>query len=242
MATVAAIMAGMAFIDQNTLKRNAKIGIIILGLATIYLTKSRTPLVAVTASICVIYLVKNSAKFGFYSVLMAIGAAILVGMVNYRDIAGQYLTRTGRAEELTTLTSRTEIWGFVLAEWNKSPLLGYGYGSTKTLLLNQFYLWDFTTESAHNLFIQCLFTLGLVGATVLFLIMMLQARQISTARSRQGIFLTAYVYFMGITEASFAGPGIGLVTLCWLIGGSLLQADSKPETLIDIDSDPPGSG
>jgi O-antigen ligase len=227
MAVIAAIMTGLAFLDRGQLRRVGKVAIIVLGVTTVVLTKSRTPLLVVMAAVGAIFLLKRTAKFGLVSVIALVGMSIAIGMLDGTDLAGKYLTRSGRTEELTTLTSRTEVWAYVIGEWKKEPIFGFGYGSTKELLLNKFYLWDFTTESAHNLLLQCLFTLGLVGAAILTLIFVVQARQVLFSNNRSAIFLIAFVYFMGITEASFIGPGVGMMTLCWMAGGALLQKESS---------------
>lgn len=225
MAVASAVMIGLAMTEKERSSWWMKISFVVVGLVTIWLTKSRTPLLVLAAALSIVYLVRSTVRLAVLCVLI-VGMAITIGTAGISDIAGQF-TRTGRTDELTTLTGRTEIWAYVFDEWKKSPLIGYGYGSTKSLLLNELYMWDFTTESAHNLLLQCLFTLGLMGAAILVLIFLLQARQVARSVNLTAIFLISFVYLIGITEASFIGPGIGLMTVCWLAGGALLQQENR---------------
>ena len=73
----------------------------------------------------------------------------------------QYVLQKHRS--LTTLSGRTFIWQYLLARFSDSPLFGFGFATgPRTLLLGHT-----TVIDAHNVWIEALLSLGLVGLSLL---------------------------------------------------------------------------
>lgn len=93
----------------------------------------------------------------------------------------------------TGTTGRTRVWSFLLKQFGESSILrmlfGYGYGTTITInTLNG--------KVAHNLYLEYLLTLGIVGLTLQLLIQILIIRIL--LKHRQYPLLGAYFGMLGM--------------------------------------------
>jgi O-antigen ligase len=71
------------------------------------------------------------------------------------------LSRSGRTEEITSMTGRSSIWAVVIELWWQRPLLGYGYTSALSILPSTPGLFN-TAAHAHNMLLELLFAGGIV--------------------------------------------------------------------------------
>jgi O-antigen ligase len=140
-------------------------------------------------SIAFVTLVKSDARTGELAVMAGVGAVILsrsrgllgagilaavVGFVAMQvfphllDGLGAQFSRSGDPSEIYTLTGRLEIWDFAWRKITESPLLGYGYNSTKIVLGKYYDLSNgLMVDSAHNMFLQNLLSVGAIGSAPL---------------------------------------------------------------------------
>ncbi len=77
-------------------------------------------------------------------------------------------SRSGEANELSSLTGRVDIWGYAWNECLASPLVGYGYGASRFALQEDpNYPFKFEANHAHNLWLNTVLTTGFPGALLL---------------------------------------------------------------------------
>jgi len=73
-------------------------------------------------------------------------------------------SRSGDPTELYTLTGRLEIWQFAQEKVLESPISGYGYNSSKVILGQHLGFENgLMVDTAHNLWLQNMLSVGLIG-------------------------------------------------------------------------------
>jgi exopolysaccharide production protein ExoQ len=143
---------------------------------------------------------------------------------------GAYLIRGESQARLLTLNSRTLLWNDMLPLVVARPVLGWGFESSRSILLDVF----FWAASAHNALMQTLLDLGVVGAVLL---MTLFGSCFFVGSSRRGdgderaafgrtaVFgLAVYLAIQSIGSESYAGtPGFPTLVafLCMLAAADL---------------------
>ena len=200
-------------------------------LACLALSQSRTAMLGLVAAISVVF-VRRRPLVLLPGLL--VGAAAVLLVLGYPGLIEKLIAlvaRSGRVEQVTTFTGRTEIWAFVISAIEKAPVLGYGFASAKTLIPAGYagpYGW--TTSSAHNLWLQVWVTTGGVG------LLLILAAQFGALRAlvtrplpvRDGICI--YVLFVGLLEPGPMGPSVNLLTFLWIwaVASTLRQgADNR---------------
>lgn len=185
--------------------------------ACMLLSQSRTAMLGLGAAVSVVVLRR-------YPILLlptiAIGAA--AGAVVYAypdaiDVLIGLVARSGNVTQVTTFTGRTEIWQFVMSAIEQAPLLGYGFASTRELIpTGHSFGYGWTTNSAHNLWLQAWVTTGAVGLVVILVSQFgaLKALVMKPLPIRDGVL--AYVVFVGLLEAGPVGPTVNLLTFVWI--------------------------
>jgi exopolysaccharide production protein ExoQ len=122
-----------------------------------------------------------------------------------------YVMRSQSADQFFTFTGRTELWAFALDEIQRSPLLGFGFGAARVLLIDRF----FWAGTGHNLWIEAALSVGFIGAAVLTaLLLWALGRSLLLQRSAPGPasnlgvgFITATLV-IGFASTSLALPGL----------------------------------
>ena len=185
--------------------------------ACLYLSQSRTSMLALSAGLIVV-LLRWRPWLLLPALLIGGGAAAFVLIFpDTVDALIAMVSRSGRASEVTTFTGRTDIWRFVISAIEKSPMLGYGFASTRELIPSGYatrYGW--TAHSAHNLWLQVWVTTGAVGLVIIL------TNQFSALRSfvtkpmpvRDGV--VTYVLLSGLFEPGPVGPSVSLLTFIWI--------------------------
>jgi exopolysaccharide production protein ExoQ len=177
------------------------VAVLICG-AALVLTNSRTPLAMVLVILFMTYaltwrrlhiaILLVSAGLLAVSILLPVSDQILLKVVS----------RSGSADELTSLTGRTEIWYTVLKLVEQRPWTGYGYASSVFVLPEHQNAIGFATSHAHNLALQLLLTTGWVGL-ILFVMTIIGIGIRAVLHNNRVMFaLLAFVLLNGITESS----------------------------------------
>ncbi len=140
-----------------TLKSPLILVVSLAAVVCLILSQSRTAAVALTFAILIMLLIDRPARLLLVSAIIILLLLIfLFSDIRLTDVALLF-SRTGYVSEVTTMTGRTEIWSFFWGEIQKSPVFGYGYGSSKYLMpLLYRTFWGWTTTHAHNMWIQTL--------------------------------------------------------------------------------------
>ena len=217
----AALALLLAYLAWFHLRARASLLLLLVALpvcaACMLLSQSRTSMLGLGAAISVVLLRR-------YPVLLlptiSIGAA--AGAVVYAypdaiDVLIGLVARSGNVAQVTTFTGRTEIWQFVMSAIEKAPLLGYGFASTKELIpAGHSFGYGWTTNSAHNLWLQAWVTTGAVGLMVILVSQFgaLKALVMKPLPIRDGVL--SYVVFVGLLESGPVGPTVSVLTFLWI--------------------------
>jgi exopolysaccharide production protein ExoQ len=151
-----------------------------IGLAFLYLTRSRTTTVSLTAAFAVFFILKAPLARTMGLVLIAalfipVAAVLWVGAdSNVSDMMLNTLQmgRDDDAQEAATLTGRIPIWTNVLSDVSERPLLGYGYGGFWTRQR----IWEYSLSHhwqfnhAHSSYLETLLNVGVLGLALGILI------------------------------------------------------------------------
>jgi O-antigen ligase len=199
-------------------------------LACLVLSQSRTAMLGLTAALIAVFARRHPLVMLPGLLAFAATGVLVLGYPGLVENLIALVARSGRVEQVTTFTGRTEIWAFVLSAIEQAPVLGYGFASGKTLIPAGYagpYGW--TTSSAHNLWLQVWVTTGGIG------LLLILASQFGLLRAlvrrpmplRDGIFV--YVLFVGLLEPGPMGPSVNLLTFVfiWATANSLRHPAGK---------------
>jgi O-antigen ligase len=155
----------------------------------------------------------------------ALGAAYLIvdpGMEVAGDLTGAlatYLQRGESAEQLSTLTGRTELWQALWASWKDSPIIGHGYFVTSRV--GWIDVWTGPmNRTGHNALVQIVVSTGLVG---LGLFVWAVAKPVLLIARTSHPPAAPFVRFLLI---------VGLWTLGWGQLGDSIAGPIQPDTVL----------
>ena len=191
-------------------------GLVLLSLATIYASYSRTALVAGVAGAAMLWSDRWFSRSVLASVLLLGAVALLTlgatGLVTGEDIGGDVigsLTKTGQASELTTATGRTRIWAKATELIAQRPITGYGLNSAPVLLK------DYSLHT-HNLLLHVTFSGGVIaGALTLFLLFWNVVFGLTDSAPMVRA-VSGYLIVSGMFEDTVLDTFSGPSTLLWL--------------------------
>jgi O-antigen ligase len=138
-------------------------------------THQRTPVLAFCAGALALGSRKLLRPWVAGLVLCAVCAVAIVGLrglgASNEDVArpgeanpvAVYFLRGQTGEQFLGLTGRVELWGYIESLVRERPLLGYGYGASRSILLERF-PW---AGSAHSALLEVMLNLGLVGTLLI---------------------------------------------------------------------------
>lgn len=154
----------LIFLNLNSFKKIILSSVIFgAGLILVYLSRTRSVMcvsigqILVITAIAAVWSKKTARPFSFL---------ILFALVFWFwwDDALNVLTRQGYS--LESLSGRTLIWQYYLSYFMESPILGGGYAATSREIARVFV----TKTSAHSGWLQILVGTGVVGATIILML------------------------------------------------------------------------
>jgi len=153
--------------EITALSEPLKCALFVLFAIDLVMSINRMSILAAAGCIALYMIIVRRSEFTlmfFWLLAMALIALfILLG-----EDALLLFSRSGSVNELTTATGRAEIWETVIALWTERPLLGWGHASAIAILPYMHHLF-LQAAHAHNLFLEVLFSRGLVGFSVFIL-------------------------------------------------------------------------
>jgi len=212
-------LAAYCLIGQRYFNTLAKL-LLVAGGVMIFLTGSRTSLLATIAALTAVWLLRQRS---IVRVVMMATAASAVGVViaaffalspsDQHSLTGKALL--GRTEKADTLSGRIPLWDELLHYAADRPLHGYGYdafwtpGNMEDILETQ----EWTMTSAHNVFLEVTLQIGLVGlslALVAAFVAVRSSKRCFMATENTGYQfvygLLIYALLNGLLEAHFVRP------------------------------------
>ena len=205
-----------------------------LGLACIWLTKSRSSLGGLLfCGVVVAMLAIRGYRRGLLiggigsTVCVAVLALSLTGASMRNRIFG--MAALGRGKDTQNLTGRVPLWEELTLAVADRPITGYGFGSfwnaERVTHYSEIFLWEI--PNAHSVYMDALLQTGVVGLS-LFLGMILAGLTAAIFRQQKSsraidlfpIAILAFALIHGLTESEFVEKGFGgfwmLVCLCSL--------------------------
>ncbi|XVX20486.1 O-antigen ligase family protein [Actinomycetota bacterium] len=199
----------------------------LLPLSQLWLSESRTSLLAALAGLVVVAVRKHVARTVVLVVPLLLAAAVFAAMPG--GLLGSTRERFVRGGgDIDSLNGRTQLWRFVIGLSQDHPL-GIGWRATPTVLRSATGL-----PSAHNSYLETVLELGWVAVSVVVLLVLLLAwAAMSSSLDGMGPGITAGVVAVGIimlTESLLFGTSY-LPLLSWLliVGGSVLATGSSSQ-------------
>lgn len=212
--------------------------LVLAGLVTAGLTQSRIPPLAMVASVLAFLAYRRGG-----ALLMVPTLTIAIGGVLLLEAIGGFaamlppdllslISRSGHSVEILSLSGRLDIWPYVLDRIAEHPILGHGAASGM-MLFKGFVRWKIT--HAHNLYLQCLLYLGVVGFVLLMGVLLCQIRLFLRAPSPVRDILVLYIVLKGLTEQSILSNMPSGTVAVWMVtvGMAALAWRRNPVTSVD---------
>ncbi len=166
LGAVCASAVGAAFMLWYTRRAGWFSTLMLGGFAFITLLKSdaRTTEIAAVLGIGAVIASRASWLVAGCTLAAVCGLLLLQIFPDLVKVLGSSASRSGDPTEVYTLTGRLEIWDFAWQQIKLSPWLGYGYNSSKAVLGGHIGFENgLMVDSAHNLYLQNLLSVGIAG-------------------------------------------------------------------------------
>lgn len=189
---------------------------ILVGLALLILTKSRTAMIGFVAALWVWIVFGSSdrkrlAALCLLTLALAVPAAVLLFGEELGLLAKQTVLMGREGNSPETLTGRIPLWNFLISNYlDERPLLGYGFQGfwTPEHILRVSASQDWLIMHAHSGYLNLLLELGYVGIGLFSLVLLLTTRR-------------AYAYFRSTGDVSWLFMACLIV---WAIVASLFDS------------------
>jgi exopolysaccharide production protein ExoQ len=179
-AALGATTIGLAFVAANAgyLPWKQVLPLIIFAFLTVFLTGSRTWMFAALLVSCYGTMKHLSTMNRFVIVcigtlLVSILSVYLLNIWNATkaDQALAGISRSGKSEEIYSMTGRADLWAFCIKKIEVSPIFGYGYGCQRFIIADE-HFWP--TRHAHNVLLNATLGTGLIGGALLAIVFLVQ--------------------------------------------------------------------
>jgi exopolysaccharide production protein ExoQ len=159
---------------------------LVIGLAFLYLTRSRTTSFALVAAFAAFFIVKAPLARTLVVILIAalltpaLGVLWLDAESNMSDLMFS-VVQMGRDDDIqkaTSLTGRIPIWRHVLSDISARPLLGHGCGAfwTPQRVWEYSFIHDWQFTHAHSAYLETLLNNGAIGLALGLIVVVSAAR------------------------------------------------------------------
>lgn len=178
-------------------------------LLCLVMSDNRASMIALLLCGGVWYLSRRHAAGNFLIAGLA-AATIALAISAAPDLVFSSLSRSGDATEISSGTGRAEIWTVVIEMIKQRPLTGHGYASASYILPLDPRLFSVAAH-AHNMYLEVLFSCGIVGFAVL-MVALVQSLWLGFRYEAHAALIIIFFFLLrGITEpAPFSGlPAYG---------------------------------
>jgi len=177
----AGAIMGLGVIRRQTVawKKNMHRLFWVAMVAALVLTNSRSSWLGLVLglSICAVLARRQSI---LTIVLLLFGASVGMAVLLLPSLTKEVMTlfvelfsRSGNVQELTSFTGRSDIWAACWKLIVAKPMLGYGLGSVRIEIPKVFWdSWGNTAATAHNFVLESMISVGLVGTSLLLMVVL----------------------------------------------------------------------
>jgi exopolysaccharide production protein ExoQ len=199
-----------------------------LGAATLVASDARTGMISIAVGIVGAELARWTWALVASALVVVLGGILYFILGLNVGMIGTAFSRSGDPNEVLTLTGRFDIWAYVWQEILEHPLFGWGYNASKPLLSQYLgFKDDLVVDTAHNMLLQSLFSVGLIGTIpILVVILILFVNLLKRPNRFRDLFLISLVVD-GISDTSALGTTPTVLTLLFLIISILPTAPAR---------------
>ncbi|MCY2974488.1 MAG: O-antigen ligase family protein [Planctomycetota bacterium] len=243
-ASILCLIARMFATDSNKLNAIA-ITLFVIGMGVVWITKSRTTLAGLLASLFIIQIL---AVRGSNRLLLVTSIIVLLslGLTGFTMISqsssgalGEFVTM-GRKDDVSSLSGRLPLWEELVDSISKSPLIGYGYlaywDAKRVEYLSEMFRWEI--PHGHNLYLDTLLDVGLLGFILVVLMIFAALWQAMTLYWKTGqieysILFGLFIYgaFNGFAESLFKFPNFPLFVVLSCCFSMIIQRKAVDKNL-----------
>ncbi|HEY3176813.1 MAG TPA: O-antigen ligase family protein [Candidatus Polarisedimenticolia bacterium] len=169
LSAVGGILAMLSLVDimQGVATRSTK-AIFAFSLGTMVASVGRGGILA--AGVAMVIVVALYQRIRLAMSLAALTGVVFALVPGTASGSWEVLSRRQGLDEIATLTGRVPLWETALDLIKERPLLGWGYVSgSRVTLIATFRKWQ--AVDAHNAFLQALLTLGVVGLSIVLVLL-----------------------------------------------------------------------
>ena len=211
---------GAVFILWWTGRCKSPAAMLLGGFAVATLAKSdaRTAEIATMAAIGLV-LVSRSRGLVIGGSLLATGVVIMLQLFpSIPGALGAAFSRSGDPTEVYTLTGRLDIWDFAWEQIKLSPIIGYGYNSSKVVLGSHIGFENgLMVDSAHNLYLQNLLSVGCLGLLPLIGVLLYLAYRCFRRPVPIVLYVLITILISSISDTDSIGTTPTLLTVLFFI-------------------------
>lgn len=195
----------------------------VAGTVMIVLSHTRTALVAMVAALLIAGLSLITARARVRRFFVSAGVIISIGIMTAGSVAATWLARGQDAQQLASLTGRTDFWSMVLnlPRDRFQEIFGFGVsnGSVNGLPIDSTWLVAYLEQ---GLF-------GVVVCVIILLFLLVAAFfQPASTRRALALYLITYSLIASFTQVGFVNPTTYLLELT--LAASLLMPPAGPST------------
>lgn len=189
-----------------------------LGVVTLLASDSRTMIISVILGVAGVMLSRSMWAMASGTLVSVVGFGVSQAFPQWLGSLGTKLSRSGDAAEISTGNGRLEIWDYVWSKIVEAPLLGWGYNSSK-VILSQYTGFEngLMVDSAHNMFLQSLLSVGFVGTLPLVLLLGWLAAKCLARPSPMLAYVLILVVVSSLADTSALGTTPTVLTLLFML-------------------------
>ena len=190
----------------------------LLAFAALINCYSRTSLMACGVALMVgyrhLYLRREYVGFFVIGFILLLVAALMAStqtdLGNKLESKLALLSKSDDAEELTTATGRSEIWGHAIFLLEKQPITGYGAATQK-------YFFEDYSLYTHNMLLNIAFSGGVFAGIAALLMILGRLRSLLYYRHPLADALAVFIIVNGLFENVVFSILCGLPTMLWVL-------------------------
>lgn len=214
-AAFAAALAILYYRSFGWFGRCTAIALVPMALFCLVASNNRSSMIALAAAVWFGFVFRKNTgpKLLFTITLGMIG---LTALVFFADEIFAALSRSGNAEEITSVTGRSAIWSVVIEMWSQKPIFGYGYTSALAILPLDPRLFHVAAH-AHNMYLELLFAGGVVLLGLFLYALWQTFRQVVRNGAVEEAALLVFFMLRGLTEATPFSGMVGYSSLAFTL-------------------------
>ncbi len=219
-AAFAIIPAILYYREFSAFGRKAAFLLIPSAIVSLILSGNRSSMIAVAIALWFSFVFRSGTSI---KLVLSITAATIGGVVllGFSDEIFSLLSRSGKADEITSATGRSMIWTVVIELCRQRPLLGYGYTSALQILPLDPRLFHVAAH-AHNMYLELLFAGGVVLLGLFAYAAFQTFLQVYRLRAVNEGALFVFFLIRGLTEAGPFGGMTGYTSIAFAVTIALL--------------------